>query len=1154
MTTPRRDPYELLIQQFLQNVQQGSQAVERRFQGQREERLIGEERDFQTGLIEDQRANEAAVRAEEREYDTLVRAEERRNEEADYARERADAVTDANRRWVEGIQLMDMQAAREDTVAARERSNRLRDQAYTYRVNEAQTLRQALAFLDPNSEEFARAERVLNRMMEPISDAIPGDQALQNALSGFVELEDGERVNFHSLIGEYSYLVREAEADEAIRDATRAAILEHLGNPLLTPEQRTAYYNNYVAPNDLLFNDDTRRYALSLIGINDPDAQADALAARKLVQAQTASLEASTALTRVQTTREWLNLAEDQKLAPLRYEEAQLALKERRQNIRSSDIEIFMETGILPSDAAEADQLAASMGMTREQLEAQGRARFKRIGLMEEAALRIEQSRETLLRTQIDGQKTANLISRLQYDNSVLYDAIRNKAELAEVAYAFAVTGNTDGLRVLQSLSLLEEYDEVLGGIEFDGLITIADDVRLSDEEQRAHDRLTRNLDAGDQVIAYQTNRAAFMETIATTFLSSDFTVEDGEFTKLIEDIQEYVGNFSTNELRAMGTDADQLTQEITRAVMRAKALEDRGEAIGAMEALINAAPVAGPQTDEDGRPIGPVTGGLTEEQQNWKNLFLAQAAMADVDLEVAEQIADGVLRTGNFDYFTAMLDAEYIQSQIDANLASAAANRANAARTNFETDLLREAQDAEGVMLDSDMYSDMRLGIESMMDSIKTRLDSAYCTVAAAAGGNELSEDNREECIGLVADLEFYEYELRNLTHAYATQSPYSYGAFIGSMATPVVRSAEAAATMEDWNIRTDLLDQVEEGAPQVIAGLYEDVADGIIDSEADFNAVLAEAASRLNAEARAAYAEEASIDTIDFESREWRDQSDAAKLARLARAPEWRNLAIEVANGREITYTEEESLARQFGWTTQGIVLGRWAPAWLEGPGLADIEGFRRALDITVQQINEMGDLTGAESMGVPGGPAIINGEVNPALMAAVVQAESLGSHRGGGVAKSPEDLTESKDGALGITQVMPLTALDPGFGVTSLIPEADRPEVQRLYTLALETGSQQDYDAVITKIKEVLNDVPEAEFLRFGREYLTALLDYYDGDVERALAAYNAGYRNIDNAIKLDPSNWLQVLDQITGDRAVETQRYVPAILATFNRQTE
>lgn len=66
-----------------------------------------------------------------------------------------------------------------------------------------------------------------------------------------------------------------------------------------------------------------------------------------------------------------------------------------------------------------------------------------------------------------------------------------------------------------------------------------------------------------------------------------------------------------------------------------------------------------------------------------------------------------------------------------------------------------------------------------------------------------------------------------------------------------------------------------------------------------------------------------------------------------------------------------------------------------------------------------------------------------------------------------------------------------------------------------------------------------------------HMGRLLQKYNGDEALALAAYNAGEGNIDKALSLAPAkNWdgvAQVLPQVTGERSVETLKYVPAVLS-------
>src|SRR5690606_20870882 len=106
--------------------------------------------------------------------------------------------------------------------------------------------------------------------------------------------------------------------------------------------------------------------------------------------------------------------------------------------------------------------------------------------------------------------------------------------------------------------------------------------------------------------------------------------------------------------------------------------------------------------------------------------------------------------------------------------------------------------------------------------------------------------------------------------------------------------------------------------------------------------------------------------------------------------------------------------------------------------------------------------------------GGPSSDDEKFNR-VFSRLIQQESRGRHR-----SSSGELTTSPVGAQGITQVMPATGRDPGYG-----------------------------------IKPIQND-SEEEFIRFGREYLGAMLKEFDGDYEKALAAYNAGPGNVRKAI--------------------------------------
>ena len=68
----------------------------------------------------------------------------------------------------------------------------------------------------------------------------------------------------------------------------------------------------------------------------------------------------------------------------------------------------------------------------------------------------------------------------------------------------------------------------------------------------------------------------------------------------------------------------------------------------------------------------------------------------------------------------------------------------------------------------------------------------------------------------------------------------------------------------------------------------------------------------------------------------------------------------------------------------------------------------------------------------------------------------------------------------------------------------------------------------------VKPAADDSPE-ERARGGRDYLAAMVREYEGDVSKALAAYNWGPGNLDKAVKEHGPNWLQAAPE-------ETRNYV------------
>lgn len=145
---------------------------------------------------------------------------------------------------------------------------------------------------------------------------------------------------------------------------------------------------------------------------------------------------------------------------------------------------------------------------------------------------------------------------------------------------------------------------------------------------------------------------------------------------------------------------------------------------------------------------------------------------------------------------------------------------------------------------------------------------------------------------------------------------------------------------------------------------------------------------------------------------------------------------------------------------------------------------QAFLQVVNAQGGSVNNRGRVTGQ----VPTMPS-------GSLIDAVTKVESNGNPN----AVSPK-------GAMGSMQVMPATAMDPGFGITPAQDQSD------------------------------------GELRRVGTQYLGKLQDKY-GDTRLALAAYNAGPGAVDNAMKAasgDVESALAMLPQ-------ETQDYVPKVLA-------
>lgn len=131
-------------------------------------------------------------------------------------------------------------------------------------------------------------------------------------------------------------------------------------------------------------------------------------------------------------------------------------------------------------------------------------------------------------------------------------------------------------------------------------------------------------------------------------------------------------------------------------------------------------------------------------------------------------------------------------------------------------------------------------------------------------------------------------------------------------------------------------------------------------------------------------------------------------------------------------------------------------------------------------------------------------------------------MGAESGGRDFDKNGNILTSPKGAQGRMQVMPATNKDPGFGVR---PAADDSAEERA---------------------------------RVGRDYLSAMVKRYDGNVAMAAAAYNAGPGAVDKAVKAAGENGDKFRGAGTTDwlasMPAETRNYVATVTKRMSSQTD
>lgn len=133
---------------------------------------------------------------------------------------------------------------------------------------------------------------------------------------------------------------------------------------------------------------------------------------------------------------------------------------------------------------------------------------------------------------------------------------------------------------------------------------------------------------------------------------------------------------------------------------------------------------------------------------------------------------------------------------------------------------------------------------------------------------------------------------------------------------------------------------------------------------------------------------------------------------------------------------------------------------------------------------------------------------------LLQAMIQVESAG--KPGAV---------SNKGATGLMQVLPSTAMKPGFGLPNVFDFAEQ--------MGTQVGRRNEAEA-----KRLLADPTVGA--GYGQRYMDAMLQRYNGNLEYALAAYNAGPGRVDK--------WLAAGADFN-KLPEETRAYIPKVLAAL-----
>lgn len=182
--------------------------------------------------------------------------------------------------------------------------------------------------------------------------------------------------------------------------------------------------------------------------------------------------------------------------------------------------------------------------------------------------------------------------------------------------------------------------------------------------------------------------------------------------------------------------------------------------------------------------------------------------------------------------------------------------------------------------------------------------------------------------------------------------------------------------------------------------------------------------------------------------------------------------------------------------------------------------------SMNLTPSQKAELNDYIGTRISGAyleslaKTNPAALNvmmGDYNPSVKTKSARQKLYAAMQNVESANNPQAV--SPVGATGLMQVMPETAIDPGFGLPNVFDFAK--------SKGVKVGARTEEAA-----KELLKDPKIGA--EYGQAYMDAMLERYDGDPVRALAAYNWGPGRTDE--------W----DGDMSKLPAETRKYIPAVL--------